>query len=87
MKYEELAELATSIESRQDLANFIREFSQSPEEIGDFWENDRLDTFLEALGAWTESMDGVFKNRGEACPENPSWNLFGRMLMAAVIYE
>ena len=87
MKLEELQELAAGIKSRQDLAAFVIELSRSYEEIGDFWENDRLDIFLEALGGWTEDMDGYFKNRGEACPENPSWNLFAQMLLAAMIYE
>ncbi|WP_442857041.1 DUF7660 family protein [Arthrobacter sp. YN] len=51
------------------------------------WENADLESFLEAMSAWTRDMDGYFMNRGEPVPDVPSWQLFAQMLLAAKIYE
>lgn len=44
------------------------------------WENPQLGPFLEAMQRWSEDM-------GERLPEEPSWNTFATMLIAAKIYE
>jgi hypothetical protein len=51
------------------------------------WDNDTLDTYLEALAAWVNDMDGFFLNSGEVPPEQPTWKLIGRILLAATHYE
>lgn len=74
-----------TVEDRAGLVAFIGLLlaTESPVE----WENDRTDSYLEAMAAWLGSMDGVFKNRGEPTPEEPSWSLIAQMLLTATIYE
>ena len=73
--------------SRQDLADFIDQFRDSLRRDPESWENNDLDSFLEALSAWTRDMDGYFTNRGEPVPDVPSWRLIAQMLLAARVYE
>lgn len=63
----------------------MAEAAESPESSN--WENITLPQFLEALAAWTDGMDGYFRNQGMAEPEQPSWWLIAQMLTAATIYE
>ncbi|BCW08331.1 fumarylacetoacetate hydrolase family protein [Arthrobacter sp. NtRootA1] len=51
------------------------------------WENSDLESFPEALSAWTRDMDGYFANLGEPVPDEPSWRLIAQMLLAARVYE
>ena len=52
------ADSAPNIRTRQGLARFIRELANDFRSNPDEWENDTLDSFLEALAAWTDEMDG-----------------------------
>lgn len=76
-----------SISSRDDLVIFVRFLSDSLKKSPNEWENTTLDSFLNALAAWVEDMDGYFENRGESPPLVPDWKLVGKMLLAAMIYE
>ena len=75
------------VRSSTDFSAFVlalvAHFRQNP----DSWENKDLASFLEALGAWAEDMDGYFKSRGESVPEAPTWAAFAQMLLAAKVYE
>jgi hypothetical protein len=74
-----------SIQTRQDLASFI--VSLSRQDIT-AWENQDLPSFLEAMAAWVNDMDGFFRNvQGRSAPDHPSWQLFAQMLLAATAYE
>ncbi|BCW35138.1 hypothetical protein StoSoilA2_11940 [Arthrobacter sp. StoSoilA2] len=73
--------------SRQDLADFIDQFRLSLRQDPGSWENGDLESFLEALSAWTRDMDGYFANLGEPVPDVPSWRLIAQMLLAARVYE
>ena len=83
----ELYERVNEIDSRHDLVEFIQALRGDLLQRGDKWENATLEEFLEALAGWTADMDGVFLNRGEQTPQQPSWRLVGRMLYAATSYE
>jgi hypothetical protein len=82
-----LSEKTAPVETREDLATFIRRLRQDLMENPEAWENAKLPDFLEALAAWTEDMDGYFRNTGEETPEQPDWQLVGIMLLAARDYE
>jgi hypothetical protein len=75
------------IRSRADFAEFvgalITDLRDKPEE----WENEDLASFLAAVKAWVEDMDGYFKNIGERTPEQPSWKTLAQILLAAKVYE
>ena len=81
-------ELVETIETRQDLARFIEALLLDLKDNSEAWENPELERYLDALAAWTANMDGYFRNvLGQPAPEQPSWKVFGYMLLAARIYE
>jgi hypothetical protein len=54
----------------------------------DSWENNRLDTFLEALSAYANDIQGYYNNMGIPInADNPSWQVFADILKGATIYE
>jgi hypothetical protein len=69
------------------LARFIDQLADSFVEQPEVWENDTLERFLRAWVAWLGDIDGFFINRGEAVPDEPSWQLIAQMLLAARVYE
>jgi hypothetical protein len=82
-----LKKLGQQVDSRESFVGFldalIKNFQQKPEE----WENRDLASFLNAMAAWIEDMDGYYQNQGEPVPERPSWKVLGEILLAARIYE
>ena len=83
----ELAELGANVKSRADLAHFIHELRQDLLADPDGWQNADLASFLEAMAAWVDAMNGYYKNIGESPPEAPSWKTLADILQAARIYE
>lgn len=83
----ELVELATSVETREDLVRFLARFADDFSSAPEQWENGTLSRFLEALARWSEDMDGYYRNIGQDVPAKPFWRTFADMLMAARIYE
>jgi len=76
-----------SISSRQDFVGFIRSLLEDLRRHPASWENNTLESFLEAMAAWTEDIDGYYKNRDELTPEQPDWKVLGQILLAAKFYE
>lgn len=82
-----LSQQADEVRSSEDLAAFVRRLAEDLRTNPEKWENDKLGSFLEAMSAWIEDMDGYFQNRGEPVPTQPDWKLFARFLSAARFYE
>ncbi len=76
-----------SVHSREDFVRFVRTLAEQSRRRPDEWENRDLSSYLEAMAAWVEDMDGYYQNRGEAVPAQPPWNLLRDMLEAAKVYE
>jgi hypothetical protein len=76
-----------AIQTREDLANWIRALVATLDEEASSWENADLASYLEAMAAWLEDMDGYFEGVGEPVPLQPSWKLIGQILAAARVYE
>jgi len=84
----ELNDLVETIETREDLVQFIEALLQDLTAHEDSWENPTLKRYLAALAAWTQDMEGYFQNiHRTSVPTEPSWKLIGYMLLAASIYE
>ncbi len=83
----DIVQARDSVQTREDLAEFVRALHQESLTNGSAWENSTLERFLEALAAWISDMDGYFKNQGVPEPNQPDWHLVGQMLFAATIYE
>lgn len=83
----ELHEKIEKIASNKDLADFIEalqaDFAANPNE----WENNNLESFLEAMSAWTRSMENAYRNTGREFPNQPNWAMIADILYTAKIYE
>lgn len=53
----------------------------------DEWENASLDRYLEALAALADALPHLYENRGEAMPEQPTWEMVAILLAGATGYE
>lgn len=82
-----LRQQAERVGSREDLAEFVRALGADLADGERQWENDRLDTYLDAVASWTEDMPGFFMNEGRDMDEEPKWRLFAFILLAATMYE
>jgi len=82
----ELHEQARTVRTREVFVRFVEALARNFEECPDEWENPTVGQFLEALGRWTEDMDGYYRNVNRPIPREPSWQLLADMLMAARIY-
>ena len=82
-----LDDLARTINSREDLVLFLRALKQDFETNPNAWENINISSYLDAIAAWIEDMDGLYRNQGEEIPTYPTWKLIGAILFAAKFYE
>ncbi|MBO1334059.1 hypothetical protein [Streptomyces sp. VRA16 Mangrove soil] len=76
-----------SVDSREDLAAFVRALLRSHAEERSAWENADLPSFLEALAAWIDDAGGWYDNAGRELPADGDWRFFARALRAATVYE
>jgi hypothetical protein len=83
----DLNELVPTIKTRADFVRFVRALAENLDSAPDEWENPTLLTYLEALAAWTEDMDGYQHNRGEVMVESIDWQTVANIFLAAKIYE
>ncbi len=80
-------ERIAAIQTREDLVAFLKDLSVNYKDDPKLWENNNLQSFLGALAAWAEDMDGYYLNQGRPTPKAPEWKTFAEMLMAAKYYE
>jgi hypothetical protein len=83
----DLVAQVNSIRSRADFVSFIYALSKDLHDNPQRWENDDLESFLKALAAWIEDMDGFYKNQGLPVPSQLDWKILGDIFMAATMYE
>jgi uncharacterized NAD(P)/FAD-binding protein YdhS len=76
-----------TITSRADFVRFVRDLCTEIESSAENWENSDLRSYLEAMAAWTEDMDGYYRNSGQSLPQQPSWKILAEILLAARVYE
>lgn len=76
-----------SIITKEDLADFLsglrEELTNNPGE----WENQTLESFLDAMESWIRAIDDYSRNTGDIETLNPSWKTFAKILCAAKVYE
>ncbi|MCU7840521.1 MAG: hypothetical protein KZQ94_14215 [Candidatus Thiodiazotropha sp. (ex Troendleina suluensis)] len=77
-----------NISSQEELAIFVEKLANVSSNPNENWVNKDLPSFLEALSAWIEDMDGYYKNNNLPYDENNiSWKNIADMLYAATMYE
>jgi len=82
-----LDEMVESINSREELEQFARMLLADLRQNSEDWENPTLDRYMEALAEVISSAETVYENLGRKTPIEPSWRLFGELLLAARYYE
>jgi hypothetical protein len=75
------------IKNREDLAGFVNDLAKNFRENPDSWTNRDVGSYLEAMAAWIEDMDGYYLNNRLNAPEKPEWKNVADMLIAAKLYE
>ena len=80
-------ERVRDIQTKEDLADFVREFREGLLLNPDDWENPDLERFLAAMEAWIRTMDMYAKNSGDSDVTPPSWSTFAKILCASKAYE
>ena len=74
-----------SVNSRESLIVFMQRFLRYDDDRK--WENKETSTYLDALVAVVDGIDGLYENRGEILPETPTWKMIAEILTAATVYE
>ena len=54
---------------------------------GNNWENGTLKSYLEALGRYSEDVDGYYKNLNQGNADITTWKLFADIMLSLKIYE
>lgn len=76
------------ITSRKDFVEFLKllhkYYTSKPED----WENNTLESFLEALSAYAEDILEYYKNTKQyRSSDTADWQVFADMLKGAIVYE
>lgn len=82
-----LAEQARAVRSREDLVAFLEALAADYGTDPSGWTNGDLPSFLTAMSAWSEDMEGFYANGGEDIASLPVWRVVADILMAARVYE
>lgn len=83
-----LLEIARSVETTEDFRAFVFALLQNYRERRDEWENDSLETFLEALGAFSGDLSGYVERTGTNIDlERPGWRGLAEVLLGARVYD
>lgn len=76
------------IRSREDLSRFLAGLAARIHDGSLSVENVTTESFVDAAGRWTRSMDGFFANvMKEPVPETPDWAMIAAIFRAALVYE
>jgi len=82
-----LSERARAVRTREDLVAFLEALSADYSTNKETWTNIDLASFLAAMSAWSEDMEGFYENGGEDLASLPPWRVLADILMAARLYE
>jgi len=83
-----LVEQGEAVNTRADFVQFLGLLRDDFNRHGADWENRTLDTYLEAMRAWSSNCDSHYRNTAsDVNPDEPQWRVFADMLLAARVYE
>ena len=82
-----LAERARAVRTREELIAFVKALVVDYRSNREAWANPDIESFLAAMAAWAEDMDGFYRESEEDPLALPPWRVVADMLMAARIYE
>ena len=76
-----------NINDKKDFLEFMQLLINDLKTNSHEWENESLESFLEAIMHWTEDMEGYYQNTNQPIPNNINWKVFADILIAAKMYE
>jgi hypothetical protein len=76
------------VTDRQTFIKFVELLRQDLLDNPEKWGNNRLDNFLEAIGSYTNDIQGYYDNKQQKVnADNPDWQTFADIFKGASIYE
>jgi hypothetical protein len=76
------------VTDRQSFIKFLELLHQDFLKREPEWENPNLDSFLKAMIAYTQDIQGYYNNTNQNInADTPSWKVFADILKGAKIYE
>jgi len=84
----ELESKVEQIKTKEDFIAFFKDLLEDFKKNSHLWENQSLCSFLEAMCAFTEDIDGYYQNNkiiGDS--KKCNWKVFAEILLAARFYE
>lgn len=75
------------VSSHADAARIVVQMLDDPRAHPTEWENPTLERFLDAPAGRQEGLPGLYANRGEQFPTQPTWKLLTEALVSASGYE
>ena len=79
---------STEVTDRASFIKFINSLQNEFKADPKAWENHTLDSFLQALEAYTTDLQGYYDNiHPDINADIPSWRIFADILKGATIYE
>jgi len=76
-----------NVKTKTELSEFVLALLKDFRDNQDSWENQDLPSFLEAMSAWIEDMDGFYANQGKEIQTDIPWHIFADILFASRVYE
>lgn len=77
-----------NVDNRQSFIQFLSQLRIDLQRNGQEWENNTLESFLDAMVRYTEDIQGYYDNTNQnANADVPSWKLLADILKGATIYE
>ncbi len=68
------------IKNKKDFIEFMKLYVSAVQDIA-------IKEYLESIAAWTEDMDGYYKNTGTDLPDHINWDFIAALLYIGSIYE
>jgi len=76
-----------NIQTREQFVTFVHYLRDVYRNDPNRWENNTIESFLDALAGWVEDMDGAYLNWNKEMPQDINWSILAKMLDAATDYE
>lgn len=76
-----------NIQTREQFVTFVYYLRDVYRNDPNRWENNTIESFLDALAGWVEDMDGAYLNWNKEMPRDINWSILAKMLDAATDYE
>ena len=77
-----------TIRSREEFILFVWELLGEYKSNPNAWgANDSLELYIQGIASASQDIDGLYLNRDEAFPKQPSWRMLAEILWMATDYE